>query len=85
MIATYKYILKFFWRNVMPLLEPTVEKETHTLRVTIDKALADKIDNYLVCAKIKKVDEFIEKSVEFLFKKDKEFRKYLKEKNLITF
>ena len=65
----------------MPLLTPSSEKETHILRATIDKELFDKINSYLECAKINKIDEFIEKAVEFLFKKDKEFRKYLKEKN----
>ena len=65
----------------MPILKPSFEKETHMLRATIDKALADKIPRYLEYAKIKNVDEFIEKSIEIVFKKDKEFHHYLKEKN----
>jgi len=65
----------------MPILKPTFEKKTHVLRANIDKELADKINMYLEYASIKKVDDFIEQAVEYVFKKDKEFNRYIKEKN----
>lgn len=60
----------------MPLLTPTETVKRKQTRVNLSEALLDKIDKYCEWSNIKKPDEFLEKAVEFVFSKDKEWQKH---------
>ena len=62
----------------MPLLKPAAKNDKEQLRVTLDKDMIQKIEQYCQWAGLKKIDDFVEQAADFVFKKDKEWLKYSK-------
>lgn len=64
----------------MPLLQPTIEQRTKTIRMNINEKLYERIVAYCDWANIKKPEEFFEQSATIILNKDKDWKKYLSNK-----
>jgi hypothetical protein len=62
----------------MALLKPEKIKETTGIKAQIDIETEYKAKQYIEFAGLHNIDELIEKSLEFLFSKDKEFKNHMK-------
>lgn len=65
----------------MPIIKVKQKAEKEQTRISIEKELLDSIRQYCDWLKIKKIDDFFEQAAEHILKKDKDWVKYVKEKN----
>tara|TARA_B100001996_G_scaffold150309_1_gene114407 strand:- start:492 stop:731 length:240 start_codon:yes stop_codon:yes gene_type:complete len=59
----------------MPLLTPT-EQSNEAVTLQLNAAVWEKINAYCDWAKFERREEFIEQAIEFVLKKDREWKKY---------
>ena len=58
----------------MALIKPTIKPKKVQTRIALSEALLAQIQAYCDWANIEKIDDFIEQAIEFVFKKDREWR-----------
>ena len=63
----------------MSLLQPTDKKTKEQVRLNLDKEILDKVRAYCDWADFKSKEDFIEQAIEFVLKKDRDWRKYQSE------
>ena len=67
----------------MPIIKAKQKAEKEQTRISIERELLENIRQYCDWLKIKKIDDFFEQAAEHILKKDKDWIKYVKDKNSI--
>lgn len=65
----------------MPIIKSKSKKEKEQIRISIDKAIIEKIRQYCEWADVQKPDEFFQQAAEFILSKDKEWLNHISQKS----
>lgn len=64
----------------MPLIQSKQKIEKEHCRISIEKNILEKVNQYCEWAEIKKLDDFFEQAAEYILSKDREWLKHLQQK-----